>query len=118
MPSPALIKRLLLVKYSETTVKFAGKLENEKAVMAEHFFYQGENNFLFTKGSVDFTLFNIGTAKVYLWDCIEVLPGQTFTLPKSNALPLANDIPIKYEGSYALTRNISDVKVSLSVFNL
>lgn len=109
MPAPALIKRLLLVKYSETTVVFAGKKESEKAVIAEHFYYQQENKFIYTKGCVDFVLFNIGTAKAYLWDNIILLPGQAFTLPKSTPLPLANDIPIKYEGDYTLTRNIADI---------
>ncbi|MBS1635230.1 MAG: hypothetical protein JST26_04850 [Bacteroidetes bacterium] len=109
MPAPALIKRLLLVKYTETSVKFAGKAEHEKAVIAEHFYYQEEHKYIFTKGCIDFTLFNIGTAKAYLWDNIVILPGQTFTLPKSTPLPLANDIPIKYEGDYTLTRNVADI---------
>lgn len=109
MPALALIKRLLLIKYSETTVTFAGKKETEKAVIAEHFFYQEEHKAIFTKGCIDFILFNIGTAKVFLWDSIVVLPGQSFTLPKSISLPLANDIPIKYEGDYTLTRNVNDI---------
>ncbi len=109
MPVPTLIKRLLLIKYSETLVTFAGKAEKEKAVIAEHFYYQEEQKALYTKGSIDFTLFNIGTAKVYLWDSIVVLPGQIFSLPKSTALPLANDIPIKYEGDYSITRNAGDI---------
>lgn len=109
MPTPALIKRLLLVKYSETTVVFAGKKESEKAVIAEHFYYQAEHKAIFTKGCIDFTLFNIGTAKAFLWDNIVLLPGQSFTLPKSTNLPLANDIPIKYEGDYTLTRNVADI---------
>lgn len=109
MSAPPLIKRLLLVKYSETLVVFAGKADKEKAVIAEHFYYQQENKALYTKGCIDFTLFNIGTAKVYLWDSIVVLPGQIFSLPKSTSLPLANDIPIKYEGDYTLTRNVADI---------
>lgn len=110
---PTLIKRLLLVKYSETIVTFAGKKESEKAVIAEHFYYQAEHKFIFTKGAIDFTLFNVGTAKVYLWDTIQVLPGQSFTLPKSTNLPLANDIPIKFEGDYSLTRNIADISTAM-----
>jgi hypothetical protein len=106
---PTLIKRLLLVKYSETVVTFAGKKDAEKAVIAEHFYYQDEHKFVYTKGAVDFTIFNVGTAKAYLWDTIIILPGQTFTLPKSTNLPLANDIPVKFEGDYSLTRNIADV---------
>ncbi len=113
MPAPPLIKRLLLVKYSETSVVFAGKTVSEKAVIAEHFYYQEENKFIYTKGCVDFTVFNIGTAKVFLWDNIVLLPGQSFTLPKSTPLPLANDIPIKYEGDYALTRNVADISTTI-----
>ena len=104
-----LVKRLLLIKYSETVVTFAGKKDAEKAVIAEHFYYQEEQKFIYTKSAVDFTLFNIGTAKAYLWDTIEILPGQSFTLPKSTNLPLANDIPVKFEGDYTLTRNVADI---------
>ena len=115
MPAPALVKRLLLVKYSETNVIFAGKKDAEKAVIAEHFYYQAEHNFIFTKCAVDFTVFNIGTAKAFLWDTIVILPGQTFTLPKSTNLPLANDIPVKFEGDYSLTRNIADISTVIGL---
>lgn len=107
----ALVYRLLLVKYSETVVTFAGKNESEKAVIAEHFYYQREHKNIFTKGAVDFTVYNIGTAKVYLWDTIEIAPGTSFSIPKSTPLPLANDIPIKYEGDYVLTRNVADISI-------
>ena len=110
---PTLVKRLLLIKYSETVVTFAGKKDAEKAVIAEHFYYQDEHKVIYTKGAVDFTLFNIGTAKAYLWDTIQILPGQSFTLPKSTNLPLANDIPVKFEGDYALTRNIADISMAI-----
>lgn len=109
---PALVKRLLLVKYSETVVIFTGKKDAEKAVIAEHFYYQQEHKFIFTKGAIDFTVYNIGTAKAYLWDTIEIAPGQSFTLPKSTPLPLANDIPVKFEGDYVLTRNPVDIITS------
>lgn len=110
---PTLIKRLLLIKYSETLVTFTGKKDPEKAVIAENFYYQGEHKFIYTKGAVDFTLFNIGTAKAYLWDTIEILPGQSFTLPKSTNLPIANDIAVKFEGDYSLTRNIADISMAI-----
>lgn len=107
----ALIKRLLLIKYSETVVTMTGKKEPEKALLVEHFYYQEKDKKIFTQNAVDFVLYNIGTAKVFLWDNLVVLPGASFSLPKSNSLPLANDISITYEGDYAITRNIADVVV-------
>jgi hypothetical protein len=106
---PALVYRLLLVKYSETVVTFAGKKEKDRAVTLEHFYYQQEHKNIFTKGAVDFTVYNIGTAKAYLWNTIEILPNTSFTIPKSTPLPIANDIPISFEGDYSMTRNIADI---------
>lgn len=103
----SLVKKILLIKYKpnpENTGVLAVPqyIDNISSVRA-----------LDVDGCPDWVVYNLGTAKLYIFDYIEVLPGTWFTLPKSTPLPLLEDIPFRFENDYAITRNISHADTGL-----
>jgi len=100
---PALIQKILIVKHIPIQ-------ENNSTVINLTSDIVERRSELPIKGCIDFTIYNLGTAKAYLFQRnIEILPGSSWTPAKSATLPYANQPIIEFEGSYELTRNISDL---------
>lgn len=103
---PALVNKLMLVIYKQ--VPYVGSPTGTGVKMSvQHVDRKGE---LPIKDAVDFTVYNTGTSKAYLFgSAVEILPGQTWSPPKSTPLPIVDQPLLKFEGDYEITRNIADL---------
>ncbi len=94
----ALRKELILLKYLPAP-------GNRVNVIPEH--YAGDTKTLITEGSLTWAVVNTGTAKVYLWESVILLPQQSFSFPNYTALAIANNVKIKWEGDFEEFRDSS-----------
>lgn len=101
-----LTHRILIVKYMPVTINgVLGIVINTD--------YIKEGTTLDIKGSVDFTIRNEGTAAVFLFGgAIKILTGDSWSPPKSTALPFHSNIPMSYEDDFQLTRNVANLTAS------
>src|ERR1051326_4461093 len=107
----ALVQKLLLIKYVPQ------EKNGRMGVNIVQDYITGKTD-LHVEDSVDFTVQNKGTAKVYLFgSAVEILPGQSWSPPKSTPLPLNNNIPVTFEGDFQITRNIADLTSQANTSN-
>jgi hypothetical protein len=104
---PSLINKVLLTKYVLAKWKDGGVEKDGVNLTMDYFNGKME---LPIKGCVDFTVTNVGTAKAYInGNSIVILPGQSWSPPKSTPLPIINQPSLSFENDFENTRNINDV---------
>jgi len=113
-----LVKHLIVIQYRLGTFPNTSPIyPNEKGLIQTTDHLRGDvassaNYDLPIKGCVDYEVVNKGTAKAYLFDgAIEILPGQSYTPPKSSPYPLINQPTVTFEGDFQMTRAIADLVV-------
>jgi len=104
---PALTTKVMIVKYMPAKFKDGQEIKDGVNIDVNYLEAKAE---LPIRGAVDFTVYNVGTAKAYLFGKnVEILAGQSWSPPKSTGLPIANQPELKFEGDYALSRNVADL---------
>jgi len=113
-----LVKHLIVIQYRLATFPSTSPVfPNEKGLIQTTDHLRGDvsasaNYELPIKGCIDYEVVNKGTARAFLFDgAIEILPGQSYTPPKSSPFPLINQPKVQFEGDFQLTRAVADLVV-------